>query len=376
MISRRPWFHAGRARAVAKKEIHHVLRDPFVLAMALGVPVFLVVFFGYVLDFDVKRIALTVVDHDQTRASRELVDLFSSAAYFRPRPPEAGRTPLESLEEGRAKAALFIEPGFGRRLADGVPTTVQIVLDGSDNQTTGVVGSYLGGLQRAAARRGSVAPPGRSVELRTRFLFNPELNSRWFIVTGLFVVAVGVLSILLTALTVAREWETGSMELLLSTPVRPLEIILGKLAPYMGLCLGAVALVYAAARLAFGVPFRGNHLVFLLACVLFLACTLAQGLLISVVTRQQQLAMQLSNITGLLPATLLSGFIFPVESMPLFFRVLTSLLPPRWFIDCCRGIFLKGAGLRELAVPLGALTLIATGLILLATKKFKRDLEP
>ncbi|HMZ27624.1 MAG TPA: ABC transporter permease, partial [Elusimicrobiota bacterium] len=146
--------------------------------------------------------------------------------------------------------------------------------------------------------------------------------------------------------------------------------------PYMGLCLGAVALVYAAARLAFGVPFRGNHLVFLLACVLFLACTLAQGLLISVVTRQQQLAMQLSNITGLLPATLLSGFIFPVESMPLFFRVLTSLLPPRWFIDCCRGIFLKGAGLRELAVPLGALTLIATGLILLATKKFKRDLEP
>ena len=214
------------------------------------------------------------------------------------------------------------------------------------------------------------------MELRTRFLFNPELNSRWFIVTGLFVVAVGVLSILLTALTVAREWETGSMELLLSTPVRPLEIILGKLAPYMGLCLGAVALVYAAARLAFGVPFRGNHLVFLLACVLFLACTLAQGLLISVVTRQQQLAMQLSNITGLLPATLLSGFIFPVESMPLFFRVLTSLLPPRWFIDCCRGIFLKGAGLRELAVPLGALTLIATGLILLATKKFKRDLEP
>ena len=115
---------------------------------------------------------------------------------------------------------------------------------------------------------------------------------------------------------------------------------------------------------------------FLLACVLFLACTLAQGLLISVVTRQQQLAMQLSNITGLLPATLLSGFIFPVESMPLFFRVLTSLLPPRWFIDCCRGIFLKGAGLRALAVPLGALALIATGLVALATKKFKRDLEP
>jgi ABC-2 type transport system permease protein len=369
-------FVWGRALSIARKEIRHLLRDPFTLGMALGVPVILVLFFGYVLDYDVKRVSLLVMDRDQTRVSRELVDLFASAEYFTPTSLRPGETALGTLEEGRVKAVLFIEPGFARDVAQHQPTQTQIVIDGSDNQTTSVIASYLGGMQNAASTRLGESPRGPPLNFRTRFLFNPELNSRWFVVTGLFVVVIGIISVLLTALTVAREWETGSMELLLSTPVQPVEIIVGKLAPYMALCLVANALIYVAARVGFGVPFNGSHGTFLLACVLFLTCTLAQGLLISVLTRQQQLAMQFSNLTGLLPATLLSGFVFPVESMPVFFRYLTALLPARWFVDACRGIFLKGSGVVDLAVPLAAMGGMGLSLVFLAVRKFKKDLEP
>lgn len=368
-------FSFPRAVSIAKKEFRHIRRDPFTLAMALGLPLALVGFFGVLLDFDIRHVPTTVANEDRGAASRDLLNLFSSSHHFDLRAPAAGRPWREDLEEGRSKIAVFVPPGFSREASKGT-ASVQVLVDGSDNQTTGILGSYLGGLQRAAARREASPPGSPGPPFRTRFLFNPELNSRWFVVTGLFVVAVGVLAILLTALTVAREWETGSMELLLSTPVRPLEIVLGKILPYMALCLIAVGLVYGAARWGFGIPFRGSLGTFLLACVLFLGCALAQGLLISIVTRQQQLAMQLSNITGLLPATLLSGFIFPVASMPPFFQGLTVLLPPRWFIECCRGVFLKGAGLRDLALPLGLLAAIATGLVVLATRRFKRDLEP
>ena len=375
-LSRPRRFIWGRAVSIARKEVRHLSRDPFTLGMALGVPVFLVLFFGYVLDYDVKQVKLLVVDRDQTRLSRNLVDVFSSADYFTPLALRPGETPLQTLEEGRAKAILFIEPGFSKNLSNAPSAHAQIVIDGSDNQTTSVIASYLASLQNAAIRR--LLPTARAslVNLRTRFLFNPELNSRWFVVTGLFVVVTGIVSVLLTALTVAREWETGSMELLLSKPVQPMEIIVGKLAPYMVLCLTAVGLIYGAARVGFGIPFNGHHGTFLLACFLFLTCTLAQGLLISVLTRQQQLAMQFSNLTGLLPATLLSGFVFPVESMPIFFRYFTAILPARWFMVACRGIFLKGSGLIDLAVPLSVLALIGSTLVFLAVKKFKKDLEP
>ena len=366
-------FSLPRALSIARKEIRHVRRDPFTLAMAVGVPVLLVVFFGYVLDFDVRDIRLAVVDRDRTTASRALVEAFTASGHFRPHgPPDVPAARL--LEEGRVKAALFIEPGFGADVDRAVPARAQIVIDGADNQTAGVIVGYLDGVAAVAARRLGFEPAPDP--LRTRFLFNNELNSRWFVVTGLFVVVMGVLSILMTALTVAREWETGSMELLLATPVRPLEMILGKLAPYLGLCLAGTGLIYAAARALFHVPFRGSLTFFIAASVLFLCCTLAQGLLISVLTRQQQLAMQFSNLTGLLPALLLSGFIFPVESMPVFFRTLTWLLPARHYMELCRGIILKGAGPLALIRPVLWLAVLAAGLIALASLKFKRDLEP
>jgi ABC-2 type transport system permease protein len=367
-------FNLHRAYSVARKEVMHILRDPFTLALALGLPVMLVTFFGYAIDFEVRDIKLAVSDRDQGPAARRLKEIFTSSGYFVP--VEAGGGAVRLLDSGRAAAALFIEPGFSRAVMGGAPVTAQFVMDGSDNAKAAAVMGYLPGIQRSAALKlGGAAPPD-TLALETRFLYNPELNSRWFTIPGLAAIIIGLLAILMTALTVAREWENGSMELLLATPVRPLEIIAGKLAPYALLVLAGVFLVYLSARLVFGVPFAGSHLLFILACLLYVIAALSQGLFISVATRQQQIAMQVSIISGLLPSLLLSGFIFPIESMPPFFHYFTMLLPPRWFMEAARGIFLKGATMQELAVPLLALAALSAALLALALKKFKTDLEP
>jgi ABC-2 type transport system permease protein len=195
-------------------------------------------------------------------------------------------------------------------------------------------------------------------------------------VPGLLVIILGLLCMMMTALTVAREWEHGSMELLLSTPIKPMDIILGKVAPYVGLGLMDVAIVYVAARLVFHVPFAGSHLLFLAGSLIFLLVVLAEGLLISVTARNQQVAFQMSMMLGMLPTMLLSGFIFPIESMPWIFRVLTSILPPRWFMTVVRGLFLKGADLSQMALPFAVLTVMALVLTTLAVRRFKTDVEP
>ena len=368
-------FNIHRAYSIARKEVMHILRDPFTLTLALGLPVMLVTFFGYAIDYEVKDIKLAVSDRDNGPAARRLKEIFSVSGYFRLVEPGPDG-PVEMLDSGRASAALFIKPDFSKKIKGGSPVEAQFVLDGSDNSKAAAVMGYLPGIQRAAQVRLAGTAEREPFSAETRFLYNPELNSRWFTVPGLAAIIIGLLAILLTALTVAREWENGSMELLLSTPVRPLEIIVGKLAPYGALVLAGVFFVYLVARLVFRVPFAGSHLLYLAACLLFITAALSQGLLISVITRQQQIAMQFGMITGLLPSMLLSGFIFPVESMPGFFQYLTMLLPPRWFMVAARGIALKGADLRELAMPFLALGLLSAGMLALALKKFKTDLEP
>lgn len=371
-----PVFHAGRAWAIARKEFWHVVRDPFTLAWALGLPVLLVIFFGYAIDFNVKEVKLVVADRDLTRASRELLQTMQGSDYFQLETLPAGLDPQTLLFQEKAKGVMIIEPGFGRDSGLGQNTRAQVLLDGADNSSAGTILSYLAGLQQAASQRLTGKRQTLPVTLASRFLFNPELNSQWFVIPGLIAMVMGILSIILTALTVAREWEMGSMELLLSTPVRPLEIISGKLLPYLGLVTLSILFIYLIARLQFGIPFQGNHLTYVFSVFLFLTLCLAQGVLISVVTRQQVLSVQLGFITGLLPTLLLSGFIFPIESMPLFFQWLTVVLPPRYFVELSRALFLKGTGTLDLLLPLLALLLLNLLIVGLALKAFKQDVEP
>ncbi len=371
-----PGFLWSRARAVARMEVFHFARDPFTTALALGLPVLMVVVYGLAIDFNIKNIPLAVSDSDHTQASRRLVDTFVSSRYFLYRRAAAPAQAVEMVNAESAKACLIIPPRFEKDLLNGRKAEAQLLLDGADNSTVGPMGTYVQSIQTIASRQIGHFDPPAPYELRTRFLFNPELNSRWFVIPGLAVVIMGILSIVLTSLTVAREWENGSMELLLSTPVQPLEIIVGKLAPYAVLGIAAQVLVFVIARTAFGVPFIGNLALLALGCVLCLGTYLAQGILISVTARNQQVAMQFAMLTGMLPTNLLSGFIFPVASMPLFFRGLTSFFPARWFIVIARGSFLKGSSAADLTVPFLALALFCGGMILAATRRFKRDLEP
>jgi ABC-2 type transport system permease protein len=369
-------FRWSRATAVARKEVYHVLRDPFTLMMSLGLPVFMVFVFGFAIEFNVKNIHVAMFDADQTRSSRQLADAFGSSGYFivdRVASPDAAQRALTGDHD---RAALIVPGNFQKDLYAGRTARAQVLLDGSDNSTVGPILGYVGAIQTIASRRIGEFDPPEPVKIKTRFLFNPELNSRWFAVPGLGVVVMAILSVLLTALTVAREWEDGSMELLLSTPVEPLEIIVGKLAPYAVLGMAAVVFIYIMSRTVFGVPFEGSLITFGAGCVLFLATCLAQGLLISVVMRNQLIAMQVAVITGLVPAQLLSGFIFPIESMPAFFQYFTMILPARWFIVITRESYLKGATLLEMGTAFAALGILCVIMVGLATRKFKKDLEP
>jgi ABC-2 type transport system permease protein len=365
-----------RAWAIARKEVFHILRDPFTLVLAIIFPVFMVLLYGVSMDFNVKDIKIAVSDSDQSQSSRELIDSFGSSNYFLPHGVGSVADAVQDVQGERAKATLIIPPHFEKDLFGGRPSDVQILVDGADNSTVASVTGYVASIQNLANKHIADFSPAPLDQLRTRFLFNPELNSTWFVVPGLVAVVMAILSILLTALTVAREWENGSMELLLSTPVQPLEIIIGKLTPYGVLGLIAITMIYVLARVVFSVPFVGNLGVFGLGCLIFLVTYLAQGLLISVIARNQLVAMQMAMVSGLLPSNLLSGFVFPIASMPLFFRYFTMILPARWFMQIGRDTFLKGSSLLQLAAPFTALTLLSIFMITMATRRFKRDLEP
>jgi ABC-2 type transport system permease protein len=369
-------FKFKRALAIAQKEVYHIIRDPFTLSAAIVLPIFMVVIFGLAIEFNVKNIPLSVYDDDKTQSSRQLIESFAASDYFiinYVNSPEEG---INSLINNDARAALIITPDFQRDLFSDRIGKVQILLDGTDSSTVVPISGYIGSIESLASQSIASFDPSLPYELRTRYLFNPELNSRWFVIPGLNAIIIGMISVLLTSLTVAREYENGSMELLLSTPIQPLEIILGKLAPYGILGLIAVTIIYFVARICFDVPFIGSHLAFILGAIMFLIAYLSQGLLISVITRNQLLALQMAMMTGLLPNQLLSGFIFPIESMPQVIQYFTAILPSRWFMQISRDSFLQGTSIFELWLPFLCLAIFCTIIITLGVKSFKRNVEP
>lgn len=373
-------FQFRRARAIAKKEVMHILRDPFTLVVALVIPVFLTIMFGYAIDFDIRDVRTAVFDADVSQTSRTVYQKFTNSGYFDiVEMAPLVENPEEPLARENAKISLVIPHRFEENLFNGRGATMQVLIDGADNTTSGLIVGYVAGLMTAIntefARSQGVGQQPKTVAFVPRYLFNPEQTSSWFIVPGLACVILSILSILLTALTIAREWETGSMELLLSTPARPSEMIVGKLFPYVVLGLIAMSFIYAAARLVFGIPFEGSHLAYLAGSLIFIGCYLSMGLYISVVARNQQLAMQISLLVGYMPSMLLSGFIFPIENMDRIWRLFTMLFPARWYMTICRACYLKGASFEDLWLPFVALLILGGLLFFSAIKRFKGNLE-
>ena len=373
-------FKFRRAIAIARKEVMHIMRDPFTMVVALVIPVFLTIMFGFAIDLDIHDVRMAVYDADMTQSSRIVYQKFIDSKYFvinnvAPLVARADRP----LTMEKSKLTLIIPHKFEENLYNGRGAVAQVLLDGSDNTTVNLVAGYVAGIETALNQQfyESLAPqpPVKLVKIVPRFLFNPEQKSPWFIVPGLSVVILAILSILLSSLTIAREWETGSMELLLSTPARPSEIILGKLLPYVALGLIALSFIYVAARLVFGVPFTGSYPAFITGSLLFIWTYLSMGLFISVVAKNQQLAMQMSLMSGYMPSMLLSGFIFSIPNMDTVWQWFTALLPARWYMTICRACYLKGASFGDLIVPFAFLIVLGLVFFTAATRRFKGTLE-
>lgn len=371
---------------MVRKEFLHVWRDPRTLYLAIGMPAVLTLLFGYAITMDIIHIPFGVLDQDHTARSRELVSRFGETRYFTLVAETQDEQEMRRLlEQGRAKLFLVIPPGYSRRLERGGPSPVQVLLDGSDSNQGVVALGYARAIAQTATRDlfldaakqaglSGVAERMPPLEPRMTALFNPELNSQIFVVPGLIAVIMMIMGTMLTALTVSREWERGTMEQLLVTPVSPLEIVVGKTAPYFVLGLVEMISVILIGMVFFRVPFRGNPLLVLLFSSLFLLTALGVGLLISITARSQQLATQLSFLVSMLPSMILSGFMFPVASMPRVIQVLTVVVPAKYFIIALRGILLKGNGLADLWAEGLALLLFAAIVTFLCARRFRTKL--
>ena len=367
-----------RTRAVARKEFWHILRDARSLSLALAMPMMMLLLFGYALSLDVDQIPTAVVDQDRTPQSRELLARFAASRYFKLVDFPDHLLGIERLIlRGKVVLGIVIPPDYSRQLTSGRAAQVQLLLDGSDSNTASIAASYADGVSQAFAlelrehsmnqRSGTTMPA--AVQPRMRVWYNSELKSKNYIVPGLIAVILMIISSLLTSLTIAREWEMGTMEQVLSTPLRPAELVLGKMSAYFALGLADALIAVCIAVFLFGVPMRGNPALLFLSTCIFLSGALCWGILISAIARSQVLACQMGIISSFLPAFLLSGFIFSIENMPAVVQAVTHILPARYFVTLLKAIFLKGIGVTLLWTELGFLLAYCTIVFVAATRK-------
>ncbi len=375
-------MNARRTWAVARKEAIHIRRDPRSMAMGVAIPMLLLLLFGYALTLDVDRVPLVVWDQSRTQASRDFVSRFSASRYFAVQDYVRDYREMERAVDGsRALVALVVPGDFASLVASGQAAPVQLIADGSDSNTAAIAMGYASAVAQAyseeiaqSAAPSPAALPAAPLDLRPRVWFNADMESRNYIIPGLIAVIMMVIAALLTSLTVAREWERGTMEQLISTPVKSAELILGKLLPYFAIGLFDVLLAVLMAEFLFQVPLRGSPaLVFAFAAV-FLVGALSLGMLISIVTKSQLLASQLAMVLTFLPSFLLSDFMYAVGNMPAPIQAVTYVVPARYFVGALKGIYLKGVGLEVLALEAGLLTVFGFVVLAFATVKFRKTL--
>lgn len=376
----------NRILPLARKETLHILRDPRSLYLALVLPIVLLILFGYAITFDVRHIPVGIVDQDSSFLSRDFISRVKGSEYLDLVYLSNSSSGLESLlDKGKVKAILIIPHRFSRDLSKGKDAPLQLLIDGSDNNTAQIALGYISGIVQIFSsniileksnKQGAILQAGiLPIDVRPRIWYNPDLSSTNFIVPGLIAVVMMILAAMSTSLTIAREWEIGTMEQLIATPAKPHEIIIGKLIPYFFLGIIQISLVVLVGTLLFNVPLKGN--IFFLFCVsgVFLICGLGIGVLISTITRSQQLAFMFSMLFTLLPSFLLSGFIFPISSMPDIIQFFTYLVPAKYFLIVLRGIFLKGTGLGTLWPEVVSLFAFASLILLACAKRLRLSLE-
>ena len=372
-----------RLRAIFVKELHHITRDARSLGMALGVPVMMLLLYGYALSLDVDRIPTLVYDQDHTSASRDLIRQFEGSRFFEIRGFVDSYAPIQqAIDSSQILMAVVISQDYSKNIGAGREAPVQLLLDGSDSNTASIVLGYAETVvrnysvtlraERMNQRGGErVSPP---VDARLRVWYNSSLESKNYVVPGLIAVILQIIAALLTSLTIAREWEMGTMEQLLSTPLRPVEIVVGKMMAYfvVGVIDSAIALMVAL--FVFQVPLRGSFLLLAVSTCVFLFGALFWGVFVSAAAKTQLQAYQMGLLSSFLPAFLLSGFVYSINTMPTLIQAITYVIPARYVVTIMKGVFLKGVGLNVLWGELVFLALYAAIVFLLATRKVNQKL--
>ena len=370
-----------RLKTVAKKELLHIVRDVRSLTLALALPLVMLLLFGYALTLDVDRIPTYVYDQDRTPQSRELIDQFRGSTYFQILGVVNDYKPVDrAIDKSAILLSLTVPRDYARHLLSGQEADVQLLIDGSDSNTASialgyaqaVIQGYGAQLRSDAQIRKGGQPLRVPVDPRIRVWYNSDLKSKNFIVPGLIAVTMMIIASMLSSLTIAREWENGTMEQLLSTPVRPRELVLGKLLAYFALGITDMLICVIVGVFIFQIPFRGSVWFLFFTSCLFLFGALSWGIFISATARSQLLAFQMGMLSSFLPGYLLSGFIYSIQNMPKVIQAVSAIVPARYFVTILNGIFLKGVGIRILW---GEVTMLAVyaGIVFVAASRKMRQ---
>ncbi len=365
-------FH--RTWAIARKEFWHILHDPRSLMIVFMLPVIQLIMFGYALNFEIQNVALAVINYDHSHYSTELIDHFRGSRFFSLFFPDVLPSQMNQLFlERKARAVLIIPDDFGENLRQGRSVAVQLLIDSADPNAAQHIRNYVATTVQLfnLNQKGAVQLP---FDVRTTIWFNPELKSAYFFVPGLLALILVMISALLTSVAIAREKESGTLEQLLVSPVRRYEIILGKVIPYIALAFLDALLILFIGVVLFHVPFRGDLLVLLFLTLLYILAALSLGIMISTIAPTQQVAMMMAQSSTLLPTLFLSGFIFPLESLPRILQYISYVVPARYYLPVVRGVMLKGNTLGDLIIPAAFLFTLTLLLLIIAFRRFKMGL--
>jgi ABC-2 type transport system permease protein len=368
-----------RLQAMARKEFIHFLRDWRSLFLAVAIPLILLLLFGYALTMDLKNVPVAVWDQSRSRHSRDFLSLLQGSPYFEVRAfTDSYRELQQELDRSRAMLAVVIPWNFAESILAGRDVTVQVIADGSDANTARLALSYamsLGAIYSQHVVVQGIGSAGVPVDLVPRPWYNVDLRSQNTVIPGMIAIVMIVIASMLTSITIAKEWELGTMEQLMGTPVRASEIVFGKVIPYYAISMLDVGIAVGMGEWLFDVPLRGRAGLLFAVSAIFLSGALFYGLLLSSVLKTQVLANQAALVSGFIPTLLLSGFVFAIENMPLPLQLLTLLVPARYFIALLRGIYMKGIGLEVMWLNGLLLALWAAAMIILAIRRLKLRLE-
>ncbi len=356
-----------------KKEFYHILRDRRSLFILFGMPIVQVMLFGFAITNEINKVAIAVLDQTKDATTLEIINKISTSKYFEIKDLISDENAIEStFKKGQIKAVLNFEPDFGKKLVAGNKATVQVIADATDPNTANTISNYLSAILNSYQQQlNEEAPSNFEIVSKTRLVYNPELKGVFMFVPGVMTVILMLVSAMMTSISITREKELGTMEVLLVSPIKPFQVIIGKVVPYIFLSVINAAIIILLSIFVFAMPVQGSLVLLGLESVLFIINALSLGILISTISATQQTAMMISLMGLMLPVILLSGFIFPISSMPFVLQLLSNIIPAKWFIIILKGIMLKGVGLAFLWKE----TLILLGMtlffIVLSIKNYK-----